>query len=135
MPHHDQQLIDGVRPGSRVAKATEAQPVRVAAGIRVPAAVGDFLILRAVRASNGFAIAVEDDVIIAAQNEMAQTEGLLLCPEGAATYAAWKQSLKEGRIKKGDRALLFNCATGLKYPMSKAGIELDRNSKIDFATL
>jgi len=107
----------------------------IAAGIRVPAAVGDFLILRAVRASNGFAIAVEDDVIIAAQNEMAQTEGLLLCPEGAATYAAWKQSLKEGRIKKGDRALLFNCATGLKYPMSKAGIELDRNSKIDFATL
>ncbi|MEE8438426.1 MAG: pyridoxal-phosphate dependent enzyme, partial [Micropepsaceae bacterium] len=107
----------------------------IAAGIRVPAAVGDFLILRAIRESNGFAIAVEDEAITAALAEMAQTEGLLLCPEGAATYAAWKQSLKEGRIKKGDRALLFNCATGLKYPMPAAGIALDRHSKIDFAAL
>jgi len=107
----------------------------IAAGIRVPAAVGDFLILRAVRDSSGFAIAVEDEAITQAQTEMAQTEGLLLCPEGAATYAAWKQSLKEGRIKKGDRALLFNCATGLKYPMPAAGIPLDCHSKIDFAKL
>jgi threonine synthase len=107
----------------------------IAAGIRVPAAVGDFLILRAVRESNGFAIAVEDEAITDAQTEMAQTEGLLLCPEGAATYAAWKQSLAEGRIAKGDRALLFNCATGLKYPMPEAGIALDRHSKIDFAKL
>lgn len=107
----------------------------IAAGIRVPAAIGDFLILRAVRESNGFAIAVDDDAINAAQAEMATTEGLLLCPEGAATYAAWKKSLDEGRIKKGDRALLFNCATGLKYPMPSAGIPLDRHSKIDFAAL
>jgi threonine synthase len=107
----------------------------IASGIRVPAAIGDFLILRAVRESNGFAIAVDDDALNAAHSEMAKTEGLLLCPEGAATYAAWKKSLDEGRIKKGDRALLFNCATGLKYPMPKAGIPLDRHSKIDFAAL
>jgi threonine synthase len=107
----------------------------VAAGIRVPAAIGDFLILRAVRESNGFAIAVEDDAITSALAEMARDEGLLLCPEGAATYAAWKQSLKESRIKKGERALLFNCATGLKYPLPAAGIPLDRHAKIDFAAL
>ncbi|MGF1612121.1 MAG: threonine synthase, partial [Kiloniellales bacterium] len=57
----------------------------VAAGIRVPVAVGDFLILRAVRESGGFAIAVDDDAILAARDEAAREEGLLLCPEGAAT--------------------------------------------------
>jgi len=107
----------------------------IAAGIRVPAAIGDFLILRAIRESNGFAIAVDDEAITASLGEMARSEGLLLCPEGAATYAAWKQSLKEGRIAKGERALLFNCATGLKYPMPTAGIPLDRHAKIDFAAL
>ena len=65
----------------------------VASGIRVPAAVGDFLILRAVRASGGFAIAVDDEAIVAAQAEAAAKEGLLLCPEGAATYAAYKDSV------------------------------------------
>ena len=61
-----------------------------AAGIRVPQAVGDFLILRAVRESGGFATAVDDDAIAAAWREVAAEEGLLLCPEGAATYAAYQ---------------------------------------------
>src|SRR5690348_11557590 len=69
----------------------------IAARIRVPQAVGDFLILRAVRQSNGFAIAVTDDAIAAALNEVSREEGLLLCPEGAATYAAYKQALADGR--------------------------------------
>jgi threonine synthase len=105
----------------------------VAAGIRVPQAVGDFLILRAVRESNGFAIAVDDQAITKAQAEMAQREGFLLCPEGAATYAAYQQSLADGRIGKDERVVLFNCATGLKYPMPKAGIPLDRNQSIDYS--
>ena len=66
----------------------------VAAGIRVPQAIGDFLILRAVRESGGFAIAVADDAITAAIDEVARAEGLLLCPEGAATYAALKQGYR-----------------------------------------
>src|SRR4249920_1679726 len=70
----------------------------VAAGIRVPAAIGDFLILDAVRDSGGFAIAVEDAAITAALDEVARAEGLLMCPEGAATYAAYKQGLSDGRI-------------------------------------
>src|SRR6185437_14365581 len=89
----------------------------IASGIRVPQAVGDFLILRAVRESKGFAIAVSDETISAALNEVAREEGLLLCPEGAATYAAYQQSLAEGRVSRTDRAVLFNCATGLKYPL------------------
>ncbi len=87
----------------------------VAAGIRVPRAIGDFLILRAVRESGGFAIAVEDEAILRAREEAAHSEGLLLCPEGAATLAAYRQALAEGRIRRDQSAVLFNCASGLKY--------------------
>jgi len=89
----------------------------IAAGIRVPAAIGDFLILRAVRKSGGFAIAVDDAAIQSALAEVARDEGLLLCPEGAATYAAWRAALADGRVGGHEKVLLFNCATGLKYPL------------------
>ena len=105
----------------------------IASGIRVPQAIGDFLILRAVRESSGFAIAVDDEAITDALTEMAQVEGLLLCPEGAATYAAYKQSLADGRVSRSDQVVLFNCATGLKYPLPPAGRPLDRHKPIDFA--
>lgn len=105
----------------------------VASGIRVPQAVGDFLILRAVRESGGFAIAVPDDAIQAALNEVAREEGFLLCPEGAATYAAYRQALADGRVGKEERAVLFNCATGLKYPLPPVHRTLDRNKPIDYS--
>src|SRR5262249_27255107 len=98
----------------------------IASGIRVPQAIGDFLILRAVRESGGFAVAVADDVITAAIDEVARVEGVLLCPEGAATYAALKQGLADGRIRREERAMLFNCATGLKYPLPPADRRMDR---------
>jgi threonine synthase len=107
----------------------------VAAGIRVPQAVGDFLILRAVRESGGFAIAVDDEAIIAALDEAARVEGFLMCPEGAATYAAYKQSLADGRITRTEQVVLFNCATGLKYPLPPIRRTLDRHKPIDFAAL
>jgi len=107
----------------------------IASGIRVPQAIGDFLILRAVRESGGFAIAVSDEAINAALDAVARAEGLLLCPEGAATYAAYQQSLAEGRIKRTDRVVLFNCASGLKYPMPPVRRTLDRLKPIDFAAL
>src|SRR5215475_4885179 len=91
-----------------------------AAGIRVPQGVGDFLILRAVRESGGFAIAVTDEAIAEAWREVAVEEGLLLCPETAATYAAYKEAVADGRIRPDDRVVLFNCASGLKYPMPEA---------------
>jgi threonine synthase len=107
----------------------------IASGIRVPQAVGDFLILRAVRESGGFAIAVADDAISAALDELARTEGFLMCPEGAATYAAYKQSLADGRVARHERTVLFNCATGLKYPLPPVTRALDRTKPIDFAAL
>ncbi len=106
-----------------------------AAGIRVPAAIGDFIILRAVRDSGGFAIAVDDETIEAARVEAAREEGILLCPEGAATYAAFKQALADGRIAGDETAVLFNCATGLKYPMPAAGRTIDLNQPIDYAAI
>jgi threonine synthase len=107
----------------------------IAAGIRVPQAVGDFLILRAVRESKGFAIAVTDEAISAGLEEVARGEGFLLCPEGAATYAAYKQALADGRIGRHERAVLFNCATGLKYPLPPVRRTLDRHKPIDYAAL
>jgi threonine synthase len=106
-----------------------------AAGIRVPQAVGDFLILRAVRESGGFAIAVTDDAISAAWREVAAEEGLLLCPETAATYAAYKEALAKGRIRPSDRVVLFNCASGLKYSMPEAGKRLTLGSPVDWRQL
>ena len=100
---------------------THAEPWQnahtVAAGIRVPVAIGDFLILNAIRESNGFAIAVDDDDIVCTQRDIAQKDGLLLCPEGAATATALIQARDRKLIDPDERVVLFNCATGLKYPM------------------
>ncbi len=120
----------GVEHASRVENAHT-----IASGIRVPQAIGDFLILRAVRESKGFAIAVSDEAITAALDEVACEEGFLLCPEGAATYAAYKQSLADGRIRPDEEAVLFNCASGLKYPLPRVERTLDRNAPIDYAAL
>jgi threonine synthase len=107
----------------------------IAAGIRVPVAIGDFLILEAIRQSGGFASAVDDDAIEAARSEMATREGLLLCPEGAATYAALRQELASGRISADERVVLFNCGSGLKYEMPAADDALDLNKPIDYRSL
>ena len=107
----------------------------VASGIRVPVAVGDFLILRAVRESGGFAIAVDDDVILDAQREAARSDGMLMGPEGAATLAAYRKSLADGRVSRDERAVLFNCGTALKYPMPPVDRSIDRTKPIDYAAI
>jgi threonine synthase len=88
-----------------------------AAGIRVPAAVGDFLILDAIRQSGGWATAIDDDAIAEARDRVAEQTGNLLCPEGAATFAAWEEAVATGHLAADAEAVLFNCATGLKYPL------------------
>ena len=107
----------------------------IAMGIRVPRAVGDFLILRAVRESGGAALAVSDAAIAAAVRDVARDDGLLLCPEGGATLAAYQRALDEGLIGRDERAVLFNCASGLKYPLEDQSRTLDRHAPIDFASL
>jgi threonine synthase len=97
----------------------------VAAGIRVPAALGDFLILRALHETRGFALAVPDSEILTAREQVARQDGLLLSPEGAATYAAYVRAAQRGMIAPTDEVVLFNCATGLKYPMPAVSAYMD----------
>jgi threonine synthase len=99
----------------------------VATGIRVPKAVGDFLILRAVRQSGGAAIAVPEDAILHAVEDAAHEDGFLFCPEGGAVLAGWRQALERGLVGKDERVLLFNCANGNKYPLP------DRSKKLKLA--
>ena len=107
----------------------------IAAGIRVPVAIGDFLILEAVRDSGGFAISVEDTTIEEAQIRAAREDGLLMSPEGAATLAAYLQALRAGQIDRTDQAVLFNCGNGLKYPMPPAERRIDQTRPVDWASL
>jgi threonine synthase len=107
----------------------------VAAGIRVPGAIGDFLMLRAIRESNGFAIAVDDDAILAARDEIAGAEGVLTCPETAATYAAYKMALADGRVSADESVVFFNCAVGVKYELPAVTQRLDCRSPIDYEQL
>jgi threonine synthase len=99
-------------------------PATVATGIRVPKAVGDFLILRAVRDSGGAAIAVPEEAILQAVADAAHEDGFLLCPEGGAVLAAWRQALERGLVSRDERVVLFNCANGNKYPLP------DRSKKL-----
>ena len=99
----------------------------VATGIRVPKAVGDFLILRAVRDSGGAAIAVSEAAILQAVEDAAREDGFLFCPEGGAVLAAWRQAVGQGQINRDQRVLLFNCANGNKYPLP------DRSQRLKLA--
>ena len=87
----------------------------LAAGLRVPKAYGDFIILDIVRKSGGTAIAVSDDDIMDGVKELASTEGIFACPEGGAALAAYKQLLQSGFLKSSDRVVLFNTGSGYKY--------------------
>ncbi len=89
-----------------------------ASGIRVPAAVGDYLILRAVRESGGRALAVSDEEIAANANLISRTEGIFARPEGGATLAALVKLRDAGEVRPEERVVLFNCGTGLKYPLA-----------------
>ena len=89
----------------------------VATGIRVPKAIGDFLILRAVRDSGGAAIAVPESAILQGVEDAARHDGMLMCPEGGAVLAAWRLALQRGLVGPDETTLLFNCANGNKYPL------------------
>jgi threonine synthase len=87
----------------------------IADGLRVPAAVGDFLILRALRESNGTAVAVPDDTMMAAANLIGRTQGIFACPEGGAVLAACRRLLAAGWIQPSEKVVLFNTGSGHKY--------------------
>ena len=87
----------------------------MASGIRVPAAIGDYLILQALRDSNGGALTVSDNEIIKMMSIVASLEGMFVCPEGAATAVALDKLLIDGLVKDYEKVLLLNTGSGLKY--------------------
>jgi len=88
----------------------------IAFGINVPKAIGDFLVLEAIKETAGCAVAVDDKDILHAQAQLAANEGIFVCPEGAATLAAATMLKKGGWIKQDEEVLLLNTGAGLKYP-------------------
>ena len=97
----------------------------VADGLRVPAAVGDILMLQAIRESKGSAIAVSDDELLKGATMIARAEGIFAAPEGGATLAAFIELRKNGSIRDGERTVLFNTGSGLSYShlWNDAGLE------------
>ena len=87
----------------------------IASGLRVPSAIGDFLILRALRESQGVAIAVSDDAMLDGVRQIAEAEGLVTSPEGGATLVALQRLLEEGSLAGDDTVVLFLTGSGYKY--------------------
>jgi threonine synthase len=87
----------------------------IASGLRVPKAIGDFLILDILRQSSGGAIAVDDEEMIRVARDVGSKEGLFVCPEGAACFAALKSLRSTGKIGSGERVVIFNTGSGIKY--------------------
>jgi threonine synthase len=96
-------------------------PTTFAAGMRVPKALGDFLILKIIRESSGIAVEVTDEAIAAMMRVVAVSEGLLVCPEGAAAIEGAHQLAKQGFIDPHEDVLVINTGTGLKYAESLQG--------------
>jgi threonine synthase len=88
----------------------------IAFGITVPKALGDFLVLDALYATSGTAVAVDDDELLADQREVARLEGCFICPEGAACFSAVRRLRESGWLSDSDEVVVLNTGTGLKYP-------------------
>jgi threonine synthase len=108
-------IVKAFEDGSEGATRWE-DPRTYASGLRVPAAIGDSLILTALRESGGTAIAVTDAEMAACQLEIARGEGIFPAPEGGATLAALKRMVEADQVESGETVVLFNTGTGLKYP-------------------
>jgi threonine synthase len=87
----------------------------VASGLRVPSAIGDFLMLEVLSQSGGTAISVSDEALLEAVSEMAAGQGMFVCPEAGAVWAAAKQLRESGWLGADERIVLFNTGSGLKY--------------------
>jgi threonine synthase len=107
-------IVRAYEAGAKTAEPWE-NAATVADGLRVPAAIGDFLILEAIRKSGGTAIAVEDAAILAAQQRVGRLEGIFVAPEAAATLAGLEALVADGRVRSDERIVLLVTGNGLKY--------------------
>jgi threonine synthase len=107
-------IVRALEEGKRLADEFP-NAATVASGLRVPKAVGDFLILDAIRASGGTAIAVTDDELIQATREVGSVEGIFCAPEGAACLPALQKLIESRQVSKDETVVLFNTGAGVKY--------------------
>lgn len=91
-------------------------PATIAAGLRVPRPFGDYLIIRTLTESHGTAVAVSDEDMVNAMKDIARTEGVWICPEGAATFACLPQLMQSGFLERDETVLLYNTGSGILYP-------------------
>jgi threonine synthase len=107
-------IVEAFKRGKRFADEFP-NAATIASGLRVPRAIGDFLILDAIRASKGTAVAVSDEELIKATREIGASEGLFVAPEGAACLPALRKLIAAGEVRKHERIVLFNTGAGVKY--------------------
>ena len=107
-------IVRAFEAGEKIAAEIQGAHT-IASGLRVPKAIGDFLILEILRQSNGGAIAIDDEEMIRAAREVGAKEGLFLCPEGGACFAAFERLRAAGTIAPGERVVVFNTGSGIKY--------------------
>jgi threonine synthase len=107
-------IVEAYERGSEASEFWQGAAT-VAAGLRVPKALGDFLVLQAVRESGGTAVAVSDSEMMRACEELASTEGLFVAPEGGACLAALRKLRDSGFLKASERILIYNTGSGYKY--------------------
>ncbi len=129
-------IVRAFEAGERHAE-TFPNAATIASGIRVPAAVGDFMILDAVRESGGQAIAVEEDRLREWMGLAVRSEGIAVCPEAAACVGAAEQLATEGWIGRDERVVIFNTGAVQKYPEAMAGTlpRLDKDAPIDWSQM
>jgi threonine synthase len=107
-------IVRAFEKGDRFADEFENAST-IASGLRVPKAIGDFLILDAIRASGGTAVAVTDDELIAAVAEIGSAAGIFCAPEGAACLPALRKLVENGQVNEGETVVMFNTGSGVKY--------------------
>ena len=107
-------IVDAFHAGERFADEF-LDAATVASGLRVPKAVGDFMIIDALRESNGTAVAVSDEALTEAVKEIGSAEGLFVAPEGAACLPALKKLIEDGAVKENERVVIYNTGAGVKY--------------------
>lgn len=129
-------IVRALERGERFAEPWADARTR-ASGLRVPSAIGDFMILDAIRASGGCAVAVPEDRIATAMGETTALEGISICPESAACILAARMLLSDGRLRPDERVVIFNTASGLKYeaaePLSLPRLRADE--PVDYSRL
>jgi threonine synthase len=107
-------IVQAFQEGKRFAEEFP-NAATVASGLRVPRAIGDFMIIDALRASKGTAVAVSDEELVAATGEVGALEGMFCAPEGAACVPALRKLMATGQVKPQDQVVLFNTGAGVKY--------------------